>query len=715
MITLKSLLFCILILISYFLIMPNLYAKDKKSITPENIFSMSLEEMLNYKVTTAGKKDEKISEIPASVIIITRKDIERYGYMNLGEILQNIPGMYAIDDLTYGPTFGVRGYWTGYPRNIIFLVNGVNQMDGLFGYYLTQNFSIPVEAIDKIEIVRGPMSVIYGGGAFFGAINIITNDVYGSNDVNIASFSTDIITTKKGAVRMVGSEGDLDFAFNAGYLDSEGTDEDVKKMMTDPSKLDNYGINSTNNTTKGRLELDSKYISFYGKYNGFYANMSFNQSVDEIYYYMPTAGSGSPYNRTMTSLLFGYKKKITDVISIDSKISYNNSSVSFDFDLHPPTFKGYNPGNTRGTSEYYELELDTYFDINSALKLTTGLYFQQTIKNHFSADAYVLNTFMDAKVTDNINNWAFFLQTDYSPIENLKFVAGVRFDQLLPYDILHINNPGQSNYSIIKGSYEQDEIEIIPRFATIYNFNEKNIIKFLYGKAICRPSFFQNRDQIMYGNPALDPEDIQTFELNYISIINKQVTLHSSYFHNILENLIVRTITPSGSSYISSFSNGGKLVTDGIEFICDIKPFKDFQMQISSTWQDTRNKTNGFEDITSEYSPKWLGKMKFSYTFHPEITLSIDGTYVGSMLPKWDVTKNNYKGGRIGQEVDGYYLLGANFRIDNLFGKGYYFNLRGSNILGKDYLYPAYVNNTWADKGVIGEPRLFLATIGWKF
>ena len=79
------------------------------------------------------------------------------------------------------------------------------------------------------------------------------------------------------------------------------------------------------------------------------------------------------------------------------------------------------------------------------------------------------------------------------------------------------------------------------------------------------------------------------------------------------------------------------------------------------------------------------------------------------------VERYGFPGGRVGQEVDSYYLLGANLRVDDLLGTGCYFNLRGSNILDEEYRYPTYVNNTWADRGTLGEPLMILATLGLKF
>ena len=73
----------------------------------EDVADISLEDLLNVEITTAGKRPEKIGEIPASVVLVTREDIEIYGYQTLAEILENIPGLYQTDDtFWHGKSWG---------------------------------------------------------------------------------------------------------------------------------------------------------------------------------------------------------------------------------------------------------------------------------------------------------------------------------------------------------------------------------------------------------------------------------------------------------------------------------------------------------------------------------------------------------------------------------------------------------------------------------
>ena len=684
----------------------------QRLILAENILAMPFEEMLRVKITTAGKKSEKISEIPASAVIITRKDIEKYGYMSLEEILENVPGMYVIDHPSYRETHGVRGYYAGAPRNIIFLINGVPQTDGVFDYNILSNFQIPVEAIDKIEVVRGPMSVIYGQGAFFGAINIITNDPADKNRLVSLSMGNGV---KKSAAVMSGNKGDFQFSFSAAVSDSDGSDYALDESASDMSTLEMWGIDASNNTTTDRLERDAKNFLFSGRYNQFYTEMSFNQSVDEIFTYRPSVTTGSPYDREMTTLTFGYEDRLTERVKLNGKISYNHFSFDLGWDITASFFDGDDAGQTHGKSDFYEFELDAFFDLAEKLQLTTGLYYKISSETVFSGKLPIFNLESKTNVLDDIELWAIFAQFNYSPWEKFRFVSGFRLEQLCDYTILHEDYLDYENSNVLEGIYGGDNIELIPSFALIYSLNKKNIFKLLYGEALASPSFFQNRDQCMDGFPSLEAEKIRTVELNYLMMPFSGIAVNFSLFRNVLDNLIVRSISIQADELIELTSNGGKLTTNGTELTIQWNAPHNFFIETSLTYQQTEDERAGFEDIDVAYSPHLLGYMKMSYAFNDNVTLALTGTYVDEMETEWDIYLNDYTGGRIGNSVDDYFLLGANLRINDIFGKGYYLNIRGSNILDASYSYPTYVNNTWADKGSPGDPIKFLVTVGKKF
>lgn len=139
----------------------------------------SFEELMNAKISTATKYEKNISDIPASVTIITFDDIQKYGYSNLAEALNSVSGFYLSYDRNYH-YLGTRGFSrpSDYNNRIKLMVDGVSLNDNYYGAIgLVDDFIIDFETVERIEIIKGPGSALYGTGAMFAVINVITKKV----------------------------------------------------------------------------------------------------------------------------------------------------------------------------------------------------------------------------------------------------------------------------------------------------------------------------------------------------------------------------------------------------------------------------------------------------------------------------------------------------------------------------------------------------------
>jgi outer membrane receptor protein involved in Fe transport len=680
---------------------------------------LSLEELLNMSIETATKTDEKLRDVPASVVIVTRADIERYGYQTLEEILTNVPGLYLIDDHSWnGGVLGVRGFWTNRPRNIIFMVNGVSQSDGYLTAHFLEHFNMPVEAIDRIEIVRGPMSVIYGSGAFFGAINIITNESWQGEGQNIIAASAGSLGTTRLAIRINGDEGDLSYAVSAGSYNTDGADEPYARMVSDPSSLINYGLTEDEMTTKGRLEYSTRYFSISAAMKSFYANMSYSNSTRGNFMFFPPKRGGMPKESDFAVVELGYRKVVSEKLDLDASFTYHKLNSCREF--FALTDDAYGTENTR--AEYYEAELSSKITVSPQLAINNGLYYNDiTMADNrvaFPALGLDFSWFLDE--SDTITTVAAYSQLNYTPRDNLRFVLGVRAEHMQPYSAGRWDYRGTPAATLAEGRYDRDTIDVIPRAAMVYSINDRNVLKILYGEAINRPAMVQNAEQMSspINPPQLVPEEITTFEVNYVGSLALNLDVNASYFHNELENLIVRTARlGDGGQYVPFNTNGGTMSTDGIELTLRSQLTPAFSFEASGTWQDTKNRRENLRDVEPEYSPSLLGYLKASYNLSDKASCSLTGVYVAEMEPYWEVSPDDPDTGRrIGDRVDGYITLGANIRVEDIFDRGYYVGLRGSNILDEEYLYPVTMNNIPSlDKGFVGSPRTFIASFGRKF
>jgi iron complex outermembrane receptor protein len=147
------------------------------SLSSSNDFGeLSLESLLSIKVVTASGVAEDRELASANVLVVTRDEIQRRGYHSLGEVLGTIPGLYVIDDLVT-PSVSVRGISGGLgagTRIVRMMIDGeqVNFRPDLTAFLGPEY--IPMEAIERVEIAKGPLSALYGANAFLATVNVIT-------------------------------------------------------------------------------------------------------------------------------------------------------------------------------------------------------------------------------------------------------------------------------------------------------------------------------------------------------------------------------------------------------------------------------------------------------------------------------------------------------------------------------------------------------------
>jgi outer membrane receptor for ferrienterochelin and colicin len=142
----------------------------------EDLIDLPFQDALAVRIESAGKREEQIRDIPASVTLKTRDEIARYGWVSFEELLRSVPGFYVFSN-TEDRFIGTRGAAFG---GVQVLVNGIPQHPSLqktlTGTEIAQ-LDIPVESIDGVEMIRGPMSVVYGNNAFQGVINVVSNHI----------------------------------------------------------------------------------------------------------------------------------------------------------------------------------------------------------------------------------------------------------------------------------------------------------------------------------------------------------------------------------------------------------------------------------------------------------------------------------------------------------------------------------------------------------
>jgi outer membrane cobalamin receptor len=135
---------------------------------------LELEQLLAVRIVSASKTDEPLSTAPATVIVIDRSEILARGYRELSEILDDLPSMEVARP--YGATY-FKNYWRGFRNNIgdpwLLLVDGL-VLNHLYFDTADVMATLPLSDIERVEVVYGPASAVYGPNAFSGVINVVT-------------------------------------------------------------------------------------------------------------------------------------------------------------------------------------------------------------------------------------------------------------------------------------------------------------------------------------------------------------------------------------------------------------------------------------------------------------------------------------------------------------------------------------------------------------
>jgi iron complex outermembrane receptor protein len=136
--------------------------------------SKSLEELMNIEVTSVSKKEQKLSQTPAAIYVITQEDIARSGATNIPDLLRMVPGVDVAQVDANRWAISIRGFNDIYSNKLLVLIDGRTAYDPIFSGVSWDEMDVPLNDIERIEIIRGPGGTVWGANAVNGVINIIT-------------------------------------------------------------------------------------------------------------------------------------------------------------------------------------------------------------------------------------------------------------------------------------------------------------------------------------------------------------------------------------------------------------------------------------------------------------------------------------------------------------------------------------------------------------
>ncbi len=448
-----------------------------------DLFNMEIEQLMELTIKTASKSSEKITDVPASVLVLTRAEIERLGFQSYSEILEHITGMYFINEYYWlgSKNYGVRGFYSnGQFNNMVILINGVSQLSDKYSDYPDVKINVPVEAIERIEVIRGPMSVIYGSGAFFGAINIITNP---ENNVykKMASAGYGSNNTFNSFFRYGSYLTDVKFGVNAGYTRTNDIDVPFTDLTNRTGALEYVGLNQ-NATTLGQLDDSRKYANINIQYENFYSELSYSETQKDIFDGQPSYGNGSEMSTYATNFIIGFKHTFENELNLRIQGGYYMHSHHLDYTVFNDYY--YEIDGQRTNSADIEVQLNgeitdnLYVNIGAQNRTILGL--QQISDFGYYGLNYGAGE-IGLPRGDMFSNSAIYSQFKYFPSDAVEIVAGLRMEHFGNYtmqytrgiiteDPADMRDPANPDFrSIIVEEYlpENKGFSFIPRLAIL--------------------------------------------------------------------------------------------------------------------------------------------------------------------------------------------------------------------------------------------------------
>lgn len=681
----------------------NIFLSKKEE---SDFFEMTLEELMNVEIVSASNTKEKLSDAPASAIIITSEEMQERGYTELLDLFDDLP---EIDlAVTRGDLY-YKAYWRGYRKGaaspFLLMING-QVMNHLWFNWTDVLVAIPMSNIKQVEIVYGPASSVYGANAMMGVMNIITKKDIEENGVNVTSkITAGSFDTKVVDMNFFYKKDELRASFT-GYFNMGNMDEDAlenyeytkNKYVSDRNLwggfIDNSNIAGISSSPKnhrgislnlfyGNNEIGAEFYKVDGRNGVDYAYdkvQPMSQWIEEDYnfYFKNTTSINSkiqsssliryrhsdvPNKSTSVEGWGGYGEK--RVINFGFWQSLNHSWSAFqDFDIN--------------INNDLAIKIGAKFEKKSLQRAYDFAYGEATAPEDLVYKDYVFPT--PPVAVEKVNNRIFwedigvYLQTKYNfaPLLNIKnskhFInIGGRWD----------DNSAYGDNLTFRAGY----------VGHIKSFT----LKLLYGEAIQEPAPRQ-----LYGSwsgqgvaPDLEPEYSSTIE-GSVAYTSKNISIATNVYRIRAEKTI-NSIKSVPTNIGNRDMLGASLKVNYQNTIFENLKLRTWYYLSYIKTNEEKFDADGIQIDDDEIGDIAPYKMSYglNFMYKNRLTFNLRGRYI---YERKTVASNPLG------FVKAYNTLDANITYKNIFVKGFSISFIVKNLLDEQYFHPGIRN---ADAGNI--------------
>jgi outer membrane cobalamin receptor len=538
---------------------------------------LSLEQLADLpidSVFSASMYMQKVTEAPSSVTIITADEIRGLGHRTLADVLRTVRGFYITYDRNYS-YLGVRGFSRpgDYNARVLLQVDGHRLNDNVFGSALIgTEFPLDVDLIERIEIIRGPSSALYGTNAFFAVINVITRR--GTLEKGLEASGT------LGSFDALEGRATYSRRFSAGpelLVSATGSHIEGQQALFFPE----FDDPATNNGIAERADSD-QFTKLFARVSA--GNLTLQALYGTRDKTIPTASFGTvfddPRSRTIETLGFldmQYTRKLRAQWELASRLSYDRYGYDGDYVYgsaeESAASRVINKDFARGNS--WGAEIKASRRVARIQRVALGAEYRDNFRqDQYNYDLQPFFQYLDDR--RNSQNWALYAQDEIALHPKLLLNLGVRHDR---YDSFG----GTTN----------------PRLALIYYPRKSTTLKVLYGEAFRAPNAYELywwQSDVAKANPRLQPETNQTGEVVIEHYLDSRFRIAATSFYYHINDLITQQTDPADGLLV--YNNIDEINARGVELEAEAKWPRGLQSRVSYTLQHSVNEMTG-ESLTN--------------------------------------------------------------------------------------------------------------------
>lgn len=652
--------------------------------------------VLDEMVVSATRSEKKLLDTAASVSVITDKDLDKMHINNLDEAFVKIPGVYVGRLSGIGSTTSqtvMRG--VNAANSVAVLVDGVQVNDSYNGSVTWS--AIPVDMVKRVEVLRGPASVLYGGNALAGVINIITKDV-DKTSVNL-KLSYGSNNTQNHSLYVAGKASDkLDFNVNYEKKKTDG-------YITDPvlSSKAVFGAETTTTNTgakrwiignKGKRQWDENTVGVGFKYHFDESKslaLDFTKNEYEYSYSAPTSYFGddiikkagtyfstpgekasNKYNMTYNDSENGWKA----VVGYSDQYKQHDTSISKATDSSKP--------NTR-----FSFDLQKNQTISANNNAVFGLNYRKDemdatvykLADKFNSDSKIA---VDSMASGTNKSFSAYVMDEHKFSDRWTAIAGLRYDKWSTDGRILLPNKTEAiNYD--ESTYDNWS----PSLSVMYKPEADSSVYLSWGKAFEAPSLYRmysssySSNVYNIANPNLKPQKAETFELGYKKDLNNKSAIGVSVYDTKYKGLLYKnSLGVVDGMNATCYQNAGEAEAKGFEL--------ELNHNFDDKWSAFLNYT--YQNPVIKKALKATEKDKYvtaipKEVFRAGVTYSDDkwsGMLTGEYISKrFSKTDNSDTVNGVYGSYDPYFIM--NMDISYSFNKNYTLTASVNNILDRDF------------------------------